>query len=362
LSHFFYYFAVINTMGFEKLIEFIPELLYENNCLIIPGFGGFITNYRPAGFEESRNLISPQAKKVAFNQSLNQNDGLLVSHWAGFQNISYKESLEFIESFVNFLKNQIKSIKSYDFSNIGTFYQNQENNLIFVPHQGANFLHLSYGLSPVKIKPLQILTVLNTEENNKPNMDSVLDWNESISKELNLWPKRRRIGLKIAASLLLLATASFCIYFLSNNLPKNSFTFKPKVQQEASIISIDSNLDETIDVKEAIVLPEYKNELKKIEEIKIKLQQFSESNALSSKVFKVVAGNYNDESQALKLQNRIFKDFTNSQIKINSENKYVVTIETFYKYTTAETFCVMLKQKGFSEIRIEEAEFKDTSK
>jgi nucleoid DNA-binding protein len=361
LSHFFYYFAVINTMGFEKLIEFIPELLYEHNCVIIPGFGGFITNYRPAGFEESRNLISPQAKKVAFNQSLNQNDGLLVSQWSNKQNISYKESLEFIESFVYFLKNQINALKSYDFKNIGTFYQNQENNLIFVPQLGTNFLHSSYGLYPVKIKPIQQGSALGAEDK-RPVMEVVNDERETIQQESLSVPRRKNYGLKIAAVILFFATASFSLYYLFNQLPQNGVAYKPKVQQEASIITIDSNLDETLDKKEALVLPEYKNELKKIEEIKIKLHQFSESNAASSKVFKVVAGNFTEESQAIKLQKRIAIDFLNTQIELTAQNRYMVNIETFYKYTTAETFCVMLKQRGFTDIRIEETPSEDSSK
>jgi nucleoid DNA-binding protein len=361
LSHFFYYFAVINTMGFEKLIEFIPELLYEHNCVIIPGFGGFITNYRPAGFEESRNLISPQAKKVAFNQSLNQNDGLLVSQWSNKQGINYKESLEYIESFVFFLKNQMNALKSYDFKNIGTFYQNQENNLIFVPQLGTNFLHSSYGLFPVKIKPIQFGTTLGAEDK-RPVLEVANDDTETFHTETFSLPKRKNYGLKIAAVILFFATASFSIYYLFNQLPKNGFAYKPKVQQEASIISIDSNLDETLDKKETLVLPEYKNELKKIEEIKNKLHQFSESNATSSKVFKVVAGNFAEESQALKLQKTISNDFSNTQIELTPQNRYLVNIETFYKYTTAETFCVMLKQRGYTDIRIEETPIEDTGK
>lgn len=68
-------------MEFINLIESVSELLYKHNCVIIPGFGGFITNYKPSGFEESRNLISPSSKKVAFNQLLIENDGLLINSW-----------------------------------------------------------------------------------------------------------------------------------------------------------------------------------------------------------------------------------------------------------------------------------------
>ena len=61
-----------------NLINHISELLYDHNCVIIPGFGGFITNYKSADFDHQNNVVLPARKVVAFNQSLVENDGLLI--------------------------------------------------------------------------------------------------------------------------------------------------------------------------------------------------------------------------------------------------------------------------------------------
>ena len=37
-----------------RLDLFLAELLYDHDCVIVPGFGGLVANYRPAKLNERR--------------------------------------------------------------------------------------------------------------------------------------------------------------------------------------------------------------------------------------------------------------------------------------------------------------------
>jgi len=44
--------------------SYISELLFEHDCVIIPNFGGFICNYKPADIHPIQNTVSPPAKAI----------------------------------------------------------------------------------------------------------------------------------------------------------------------------------------------------------------------------------------------------------------------------------------------------------
>jgi hypothetical protein len=62
-----------------ELVDLVSDLLFKHNCVIIPGIGGFVANYSQAEFKNDNRTILPSRKRVAFNQSLIENDGLLVN-------------------------------------------------------------------------------------------------------------------------------------------------------------------------------------------------------------------------------------------------------------------------------------------
>jgi len=81
-----------------EINQYIKELLFLNDCVIIPEFGGFITNYKPASIVN--NQFFPPAKEIAFNNKLISNDGLLVNYIADIEGINYFEAKQKLETFV----------------------------------------------------------------------------------------------------------------------------------------------------------------------------------------------------------------------------------------------------------------------
>ena len=72
----------------HKFIDYISDLLFLHDCVIIPDFGGFICNYRSAYIDADSGVICPPGKDILFNRNLTHNDGLLVNWIADKENIS----------------------------------------------------------------------------------------------------------------------------------------------------------------------------------------------------------------------------------------------------------------------------------
>lgn len=133
----------------------IGELLYQHECVIVPGLGGFLTNYSPARIHPVHHVFIPPSKYIVFNASLSYNDGLLANHLSSIKNISFRESLEAIGQWVNDHQLRLKSGNEWTIDNIGTLTIDRENNLQFEPFNKLNYLVESYGLSSFVSPPIK---------------------------------------------------------------------------------------------------------------------------------------------------------------------------------------------------------------
>ena len=85
----------------RDLGQYVSDLLHRHDCVIVPGFGGILANYRPASIHPTQHLFQPPSKRLVFNRSLTGNDGLLANHIASLEQVNYKTALDFIEKEVS---------------------------------------------------------------------------------------------------------------------------------------------------------------------------------------------------------------------------------------------------------------------
>lgn len=137
------------------ITAFIRELLFGHDCVIVPGFGGFIGNYTPAQIDKSSGTFYPPVKRISFNRNLNHNDGLLIGKISGFSNMTYSDTKIMIEEFVADLRKKLEKGEKVVFENIGSFVNNQEGNIQFEPDRNVNYLLDSYGLESFHLLPLE---------------------------------------------------------------------------------------------------------------------------------------------------------------------------------------------------------------
>ena len=137
------------------ITPFIRELLFGHDCVIVPGFGGFIGNYTPAAIDTKSGTFCPPVKQISFNRNLNHNDGLLVGRISGASGVNYGDARNIIGEFVGELRRKLERGEKVVFDNIGSFINNQEGNVQFEPDGAANYHLDSYGLEPFQFMPLE---------------------------------------------------------------------------------------------------------------------------------------------------------------------------------------------------------------
>jgi len=124
----------------------IADLLFEHDCVIIPGLGGFIKACLPANINHETHCFSPPAGNIAFNAGLSGNDGLLANHVANTENTTYREALYDIRKWSENCLLEINKGNKFAIEGIGTLILNTSGNIEFEPNREINFYSGSFGL------------------------------------------------------------------------------------------------------------------------------------------------------------------------------------------------------------------------
>lgn len=190
-------------MEARGLGEHIANLLFEHDCVIIPGFGGFIANYKAAFVHPRSGDVYPPSKQISFNASLNRNDGLLVSHIAEKMAMDYPAALQLLQEGVLEFNRELNSGRRIEIDRVGILYRDRDKRLRFIPNENNNFLRSSFGLPVLSVKPL-----LSGEPELSPG------------SEIPVITYKRRL-LRAAAVVLPLAMAGS--FFLGSWMHKNEF-------------------------------------------------------------------------------------------------------------------------------------------
>ncbi len=138
-----------------ELATFIKELLYEHDCVIVPDFGGFVANYRPAAVDYNRHTFAPPSKDITFNRSLTNNDGLLIGHVSQRTGMSYVDARRWVSGRVKEWKRRLEKGRRLEVAGLGEFRLGKDRNLVFEPRVTENFLADAYGLETFRFLPLE---------------------------------------------------------------------------------------------------------------------------------------------------------------------------------------------------------------
>ena len=127
--------------------NYIHDLLYRYECVILPGFGAFITQHHSARIHPTTNQFYPPKKTVSFNRQLVKNDGLLANHIVEVENISYATAVEKLQAYVEDLNSVLEENRAVNFEKIGSFRLTEGEKLQFEPLAENNYLKEAFGLS-----------------------------------------------------------------------------------------------------------------------------------------------------------------------------------------------------------------------
>lgn len=133
---------------------YISELLYTNDCVILPEFGGFVSQYAPARIHPINHTFYPPSKQVLFNSKLTRDDGLLTDFIAHRENISYSDSKISTAHFVKSLNDKLDQGQKLTLEKIGSLRKDVEGSLLFDPDIEVNYLEDAFGLNSFVSPPV----------------------------------------------------------------------------------------------------------------------------------------------------------------------------------------------------------------
>lgn len=158
----------------KTLSKQISTLLFEHDCVIVPGLGGFITNYKPATIHPHHHTFYPPSKQVTFNTALTGNDGVLTSALAMTLNVDFNEAKRIIDHKVHSIRVSLLKGQKVEFEEIGFLVANRENHIEFHSYNKINYLGEAYGLTRFDFNPV-----------NRTNSNSVI--NKPVVRQTMRW-------------------------------------------------------------------------------------------------------------------------------------------------------------------------------
>lgn len=138
----------------KELINHIESLLLENDCVILPNFGGFITHHSPARWIEDEKTFLPPYRSVGFNAQLKINDGLLVQSYMQTHDATYPEATRLVEIAIERFAETLYKEGFLEMHGIGTLRRTISGEYSFEPTEDGVITPDLYGLGALTISPL----------------------------------------------------------------------------------------------------------------------------------------------------------------------------------------------------------------
>ena len=303
-----------------KIEKYISGLLYRYQCVSIPGFGAFLSEWQSAQIAEGHNTFVPPRKVISFNSNIKTNDGLLANHIALQEKISYETALAKIQTQVVFWLEKLQNKEVLTLENIGEVFSNSENNLVFKPNTSVNYLMDSFGLSGFNSPEI-------IRENQTQNGTETISISQPIAEnETPVIPlvqtKPNTNWLKYAAAIAVFSTVGTYGYkmYYDYTIDQKTILVEKSVQekinqklQEATFVlpnpmaAVDLTLEEKPNAKYHVVAGAYRSEQNANKAMKQLVSQGFDAHLLTKNKYGLIPvafGSYSNlkEAQNLKLQ------------------------------------------------------------
>ena len=197
------------------ITNYLKELLNDNECVIIPEFGAFISKRHSATIDYANHSFIPPFKEIVFNDKLTNNDEILVDFISKKENISKEDSLTKIQNFVNQTAAILDVNNEYVMEGLGKM-RKFGNDYVFEVSHSENLLGDSFGLTEFNYKPVfrtetyQIIKERIVVEQKAKNTEYTMAI-ESV-EEISDTPRRKPSLFRTLA----FTTLAFVLVFLIN--------------------------------------------------------------------------------------------------------------------------------------------------
>ena len=129
------------------------ELLQDNECVIVPDFGAFISKRHSAAIDYANHRFTPPYKEIVFNNKLKNDDGLLVDFMIEKESLTKEDALAKIRSFVNQSEAILDVNSELVLEGIGKIRKFGDD-YILTSKTETNLLGDSFGLTEFNVQPV----------------------------------------------------------------------------------------------------------------------------------------------------------------------------------------------------------------
>ena len=147
--------SLIYLCDVNELAKHIEYLLLENDCVVVPQFGGFITQHVKTERVEAEELFLPPLRTLRFNPDMQTGDGLLVQSIMNTYAIDECEAKRKLNSLVLSLRQELLENGTCDFGNLGVLSQDEDGEITFMSCQGGAVCPDFYGLDAFRFPLLK---------------------------------------------------------------------------------------------------------------------------------------------------------------------------------------------------------------
>lgn len=331
--------------------KYIRKLLFEQDCVIIPDFGGLLTHHVGAQYDTNLGIFQPSRKRLAFNEVLKLDDGLLTYYISTNEKIVREEAAHCVKKYVDSLRSSLKEGHTVSLDSIGVFSTNSEGKLVFEPDQSQNYNSEWYGYESIRVQHLAAsnnLPLVSESEINEtvPELAEVDTENNSPRPSWISW---------VAAAVMTgaVVTMSFLYKPVDNTLLSSLNPFESGVafyessfkQISEKVASIrNSAFSKEAPAAETSIKPEgskpvsLEMEQAGLQPVAIPVESWIEepvqpvvkpvevekAKAKAPMNYFLIAGSFGRMKNALDLRNQLVKEgFTNTQILDNDEGKLI---------------------------------------
>ncbi len=299
----------------NPLAKLLVTLLHKHSCVIVPGFGGFVTNYTPATVDAHTDFFSPPSLTIAFNQQLTYNDGLLTQELARQENVALDQAFIKLQELINQVRQELFQEGRCELDGIGLLYLDKDFKIQFRVALKANILPQSYGLRSFRFASIR-------------NRKQTQTFEQEYMKEPS-GNRRTIIATVAAASVLVLLGLTFFINYKLNE----------RQAAEASLINVKDLKADSVLENEAQTTPK-----PIVEEASTKKGHALQYKEVDDEVeYHIIAGSFSNLSSAQKFAKTLEKEGYSTTFITDGDKVRVSIFSSHEKYEA-------LKQLDFLRI------------
>ena len=333
---------MITFANVKQLERHIEILLLSNDCVMVPGLGGFMTHHVCSTYSENDHQMFPPLRTLGFNPKLKANDNLLAQSYVEAFDISYPEAMQRIEDEVGELRERLNNDGKYVLNDIGTLTVNDEGNIEFTPIKAGLLTPELYALDSVSVKMLSELPsmkVANAKNNESEEAKApVIDINtQNNNKEVQVVEDDNDDSIKVKISLIrnIAAVAIALIGFFLFTSPLANGNYKMNMS--------NLNTDLLYQIMPKTMVTEGVNDAKPV---------IAESNVPAEKVDEATTANV---SLVEEKQVAVEKEVNNKELNaVPSKKTYSLVLASHFSKANGDAFLEAIHKDGFTIAKIVE--------